>query len=452
MIPDRHPPFAPEAEISVLGGMLIDNDAVPKAVELVDESMFYRQAHRVLFRTMLKLFNRGAVVDPPSLIEALRDAGELESAGGMDLIADLLDVVPTAASIAHHCKIVRDRAIRRRTIEACLEAIHVAYQPGDIATEELLDDVQGRLYTIGTQATEDSLVWVRKSLGKTFEKIEAAQASGGGITGVPSGLRDLDEMLGGFQKGDLILIAARPSMGKTAMVTGCALHAAVTRQTATAIFSLEMTTHQLNNRMLCYESLVDLGKLLRGGLSDDDYTRLAQVAGYLNGSQIAIDDRSSMTPAYIRSRARRLKSECPELGLIVVDYVQLVTGEGDNEEARTTHTSHTLKAIAKELDVPVIALSQLSRANESRADKRPQLSDLRYSGSLEQDADVVIMLHRPEYYMSPTEVAKDGCAGKAEAIVRKQRNGPTGTVDLFFRKESARFESYSESASWTIPR
>jgi replicative DNA helicase len=413
--------------------------------------MLYRQANRVLFRMMCRLFNRGAVIDPPSLIEALKDAGELEAAGGYAYIADMLDAVPSAANIAHHCQIVRDRAIRRRMIETCAEAIQSAHQPGDIETEALLDDVQGRLYTIGTQATEDSLIWIRKSMLGTFERIEVLQAAKGGITGVPTGLHDLDQMTGGLQKGNLILLAARPSMGKTAMATGIVLHAAINHQMPSAIFSMEMTRDELNLRMLCHEALVDLGRLLRGQLTDDDYTRLAQAAGQLNAAPIAVDDKTSMTPQYIRSRARRLKSECPDLGLIMVDYIGLMNGDGENENARVTHSSKTLKAIAKELDVPVIALCQLNRANESRSDKRPQLSDLRDSGSLEQDADVVIMLHRPEYYLAPSEISKEGCAGKAEAIIRKQRNGPTGTVELYFRKECTRFESFAGEGSWAIP-
>lgn len=450
MIPERHPPYAPEAEISVLGAMLIDNDAVGKALELVDETMFYRQAHRVIFRTMVRLFNRGAVVDPPSMIEAMKDAGELDAAGGVDMVADLLDVVPSSAGIAHHCRIVRDRATRRRAIEVCGDAFQKLHAPGDVETNEVLEDVQSRLYKVSNEATDDSMVWVRQSLYSTMERIDQNQDIKGGITGIPSGLYDLDQMTGGWQKTDLIVLAARPSMGKTACVVGFALHSAIAHQTPVAIFSLEMSTRQINQRMLCHEALVDLSKVLRGGLHDDDYARLSHAATQLNTAQIAIDDKGGVTSAYIRSRARRLKSECPDLGLIIVDYIQLMNGKGDSENDRITECTHTLKDTAKELDLPVIALSQLSRKNEERSDKRPQLSDLRGSGSIEQAANTVMFLHRPEYYVTPSIAAKEGLQGKAELIIAKQRDGPTGVVDLFFRKECTRFESMAQEASWTI--
>lgn len=450
MIPERHPPYAPEAEISVLGGMLIDNDAVPKALEVVDESMFYRPAHKTIFRTMDKMFQRGMVVDPTTIAETLKDSGELEQAGGLEYLAEMLDAVPTAANITYHCRIVRDRAMRRRMIDVCGDAIRQAHQPGDIPTEDVLEEAQSNLYKVSTQASMDSMKWLRTSLYSTFEEIAKNQDIKGGITGVPTGLIELDRMTGGWQKTDLILLAARPSMGKTACAIGFILTASIAHQVPVAFFSLEMSTRQINNRMLCHEAMVDLSKVLRGGLADDDFVRLSQAAGHLNTAPIAIDDKGGVSGSYIRARARRLKNECPELGLIVVDYVQLMNGKGENENERITDSSHMLKETAKELDVPVIALSQLSRENEKRSDKRPQLSDLRGSGSLEQDADLVMFLHRPEYYMNPGEAQKQGLVSRAELIMGKQRNGPTGSIDLYFRKESVRFENYVEETSWAV--
>lgn len=443
--PERHPPYAPESEISVLGAMLIDNNAVPKVIEMLDESMFYREPHRRIFRAMLRMFQRGMVIDPASLADALRDSGELDEVGGLGYVAEILDAVPTAANVEYYCQTVRDRATRRRLIDVCGDAIRQAHQPGDIDTDEMLESVQSRLFEVGSSATDGNLEWIKKSLYATFERIEELQASGGGITGVPTGLADLDEMTGGFQKSDLIIVAARPSMGKTALVTGIMLHAAITAKVPVAMFSLEMSRQQLNQRMLCYEGMVDLGRLLKGRLTDDDYVRLTQAAGHLNTAPIFVDDRGGVGVNYIRARARRAKSEQPDLGLIIVDYIQLCNGTGENENVRVGSVSKGLKNLAKELDVPVVALSQLSRAPTQRADHRPQLSDLRDSGSIEQDADVVMFLHRPEYYLSPKKAQEDGVQGKAELIIGKQRNGPTGDVDLFFRKESARFES---STKW----
>jgi replicative DNA helicase len=371
--------------------------------------------------------------------------------GGFEYLAELLDAVPSSANIAHHCEIVKDRATRRRMIDTCGEAIRKAHAPGDIETSEVLEGVQADLYKISTQATADSMVWVKKSLLSTFEQIQTNQETKGGITGIPSGLVDLDDMTGGWQKTDLVVLAGRPAMGKTGCAVGFALHAAISHQTPVAIFSLEMSARQLNQRMLCHEALVDLSRVLRGGLTDDDYLRLTQAAGHLNSAPIAIDDRGGVSVNYIRARARRLKSECPDLGLVLVDFVQLMNGKGDNENDRITDSIQGCKEIAKELDLTMIALSQLSRKNEERAEKRPQLSDLRGSGSLEQAADIVLFLHRPEYYVSPAEADKNNWRNKAELIIGKHRNGPTDTVDLFFRKECVRFESFTESGSWAIP-
>ncbi|HUG39044.1 MAG TPA: replicative DNA helicase [Longimicrobiales bacterium] len=444
--PDRQPPYAAEAEVAVLGGMLIDNDAVAKAVEVVDDSMFYREGHRRIFRVMMRLFQRGDVVDPTTVAEELRRAEELEHAGGLPYLAELLDAVPTAANVEYHARIVRERALMRRLIETSSQIIRDTYEPGERTVEELLDEAEHRIFQIAQSHDREGFVWIKKILYPTFERIEQLQAAQGGITGIGTGFYDLDGKTGGFQKGDLVIVAARPSMGKTALVISLLLHAAISQQTPVALFSLEMSKEQLVQRMLCSEALVDLGRLLRGRLTDDDYVRLAQAAGHLNTAPIWIDDSGVLTALEMRAKARRLKAEQPELGLIVVDYLQLMQSGGriaENRQQEVSEISRGLKAVAKELGVPIIALSQLSRAPEQRSDHRPQLSDLRESGSLEQDADLVMFLYRPEYYLSDLEAQEQGVVGKAELIIGKQRNGPTGIVELFFRKECTRFESFT---------
>jgi replicative DNA helicase len=445
-MPDRQPPYAAEAEVSVLGGMLIDGDAVAKAIESIDETMFYREAHRRIFRSMARLFQRGEVVDPTTVAEDLKQTDDLEQAGGLPYLAELLDAVPTAANIDFHARIVRERALMRRLLEASTSIIQDVYEPGERSVDELLDMAEHKVFQVAQSHEREGFVWIKKILYPTFERIEQLQAAKGGVTGVGTGFTDLDGKTGGFQKSDLIIIAARPSMGKTALVISVLLHAAISEQKPVALFSLEMSKEQLVQRMLCSEALVDLGRLLRGRLTDDDYVRLAQAAGHLNTAPIWIDDSGALNVLEMRGKARRLKAEQPELGMIVVDYLQLMQGgarPAENRQQEVSEISRGLKALAKELEVPVVALSQLSRAPEQRSDHRPQLSDLRESGSIEQDADLVMFLYRPEYYLSDMEAQEKGLAGKAELIISKQRNGPTGTIELFFRKESTRFESFS---------
>jgi replicative DNA helicase len=433
-LPDRQPPYAPEAEISVLGGMLIDSEnAVPKAIELVDDTMFYREANRRVFRSMVRLFQRGEVIDPVTLSEELNKTDELEAIGGMMFLSELLDAVPTAANIEYHARIGRELALLRRLIEVASQIIRDSYESGEKSVEEVLDAAEQRIFQVAQSHEREGFVWIKKILYPTFEKIEQLQASKGGITGVPSGFSSLDDMTGGLQRGDLVIVAARPSMGKTALVTGMALHAAIANQVPCAMFSLEMSKQQVVQRMLCSEGLVDLGRLLRGRLQDDDFGRLAQAAGHLNTAPLWIDDSGSVSILEMRAKARRLKADQPELGLIVVDYIQLMTAGGDSEnrQQEVSAISRGLKALAKELNVPIVALSQLS--------------DLRESGSIEQDADLVMFLYRPEYYVPANEAQEKGLQGKAELIISKQRNGPTGICELYFRKECARFESFTNA-------
>src|SRR5690606_19946003 len=410
-VADRHPPYAPEAEISVLGAMLIDGDAVAKAVEIVDDGMFYREANRRIFRAMARLFERGQVVDPVTLSEELNKTGELEAVGGVAYLAELLDAVPTAANVEYHARIVRERALLRRLIDASTQIIRSAYEVGEKTVDQILDEAEQRIFQVAQSHDRGGFVWIKQILYPTFEEIEKLQSAKGGLTGVPTGFPDLDSMTGGLQRGDLIVLAARPSMGKTSLAIGIALHAAISHQVPTAVFSLEMAKEQIVQRMLCHEALEDRGQLRRGMLDDDE--------------------SGSLTNLEMRAKARRLKADHRELGLIVVDYIQLMhsAGKVENRQQEVSEISRSLKALAKELDVPILALSQLSRAPEQRADHRPQLSDLRESGSIEQDADVVLFLYRPERYLATREEAiEQGVAGLAELIIAKQRNGPTGMV------------------------
>ena len=439
---DRQPPYSLEAEVSVLGGMLIDNDAVARAIEIVDDSMFYREANRRLFRAMVRLFERGDVVDVVLVNEELKNTRELEAAGGAPYLAELLDAVPTSANIDYHARIVRDKALLRRLISAASDIIRDAYEQGERAVEEVLDQAEQKVFRVAESHNREGFVWIKEILWPTFEHIERLQESAGGITGVPTGFKDLDRMTTGLQKGDLIIVAGRPAMGKTSWVLNVAQTAAIEHDTTVAIFSLEMSKEQLVQRLLCAEGRVDAQKLRQGRMSAEEYQRLAAAAGHLNTAPLWIDDSPGSTVLEMRAKARRLKSET-NLGLLVIDYMQLMAGSGrsENRVQEVSEISRGLKTLARELEVPVVALSQLSRGPEQRTDHRPQLSDLRDSGSIEQDADLVMFLYRPEYYSGPVDKDGNSQEGKSELIVSKQRNGPTGVVSLYFHKAYTRFDS-----------
>ena len=443
---DRRPPASAEAEISVLGGMLIDRDAVARAVEHVNDAMFYRESHRRMFRAMARLFERGDAIDVVTLAEELKKTGELDGVGGLEYIAQLLDAVPTAANIEYHARIVREKALLRRLIDASTQIIRDVYEQGERNVDEILDQAESRIFQVAQSHAREGFVWIKEILWPTFEHIERLQESGSGITGVPTGYKDLDTMTTGLQKGDLIIVAARPSMGKTSLVMNVAQNAAIEHGTTVAIFSLEMSKEQLVQRLLCAEGRVDAQKLRRGRLSPDEYQRLAAAAGHLNTAPLWIDDSAGSTVLEMRAKARRLKSET-DLGMVIIDYMQLMSsgGRAENRVQEVSEISRGLKSLARELEVPVVALSQLSRAPEQRNDRRPQLSDLRESGSIEQDADVVMFLYRPEYYFGPVDKDGNSIEGQAELIMAKQRNGPTGTVPLFFHKAYTRFDSVARS-------
>lgn len=430
--------------MSVLGGMFIDPDAVAKAIETVDDSMFYSEAHRRLFSAMARLWEQGEVIDSVTLSEYLKSMGHYDAVGGAPYLAQLLDAVPTAANIEYHARIVREKAVLRRLIEAATSIIQATYEAGS-EVEHLLDEAEQKIFQIAQTQDRKGFVWIKELLWPAMEQIELLSQNSSPITGVPTGFADLDEKTAGFQRGDLIIVAARPSMGKTAFTLNIAQHASIVARKSVAFFSLEMSKESLVQRMLTSEARVDASRVRTGRLRDDDYPRLAQAAGLLNTAPVYVDDTPGMSILEMRAKARRLKSDRPDLALIVVDYLQLMQGVGrsENRQQEVSEISRGLKALAKELDVPVVALSQLSRAVESRPDKRPMMSDLRESGALEQDADVIMFLYRPEYYHGPVDKDGNSLEGRAEVIVGKQRNGATGAIQLVFHKEFTRFESYS---------
>ena len=422
------------------------SDAAARALEHVNDSMFFREAHRRIFRAMTRLFERGDAIDVITASEELKKTDELEGIGGLEYLAQLLDAVPTAANIEYHARIVRERALLRRLIDASQQIVRDAYDQGEREVDEILDQAESRIFQVAQSRAREGFVWIKEILWPTFEHIERLQESATGITGVATGYRDLDRITTGFQKGDLIVVAARPAMGKTSLVMNIAQNSAIEQKMTVAIFSLEMSKEQLVQRLLCSESRVDAQKLRRGRLSPEEYQRLAASAGHLNTAPLWVDDSPGTTVLEMRAKARRLKSET-DLGLLIIDYMQLMSSatRAENRVQEVSEISRGLKSLARELDVPVIALSQLSRAPEQRTDRRPQLSDLRESGSIEQDSDLVMFLYRPEYYYGPLDKDGNSLEGQAELIVAKQRNGPTGTVALYFQKAYTRFDSVARS-------
>ncbi|HKV51770.1 MAG TPA: replicative DNA helicase [Gemmatimonadaceae bacterium] len=440
---DRRPPYSEEAETAVLGAMLMDQDAILRATEHVDDTMFYREGNRRIFRAMVAIVERGDVVDPLLLADELARRGDLEVAGGKEYIAFLVDAVPTSANVEYHARIVKEKALQRRLIETCTSLITQAYE-GRSTAADLLDEAEQRVFQVSQQRGMQGFVRIKELMWPTMERIEALQRGGKTITGVPSGFTDLDEMTSGFQNADLIILAARPSMGKSSLVLNIAQFAAIEKHVPVAVFSLEMSKESLLQRMLTSEARVDAQRLRKGMLRDEDFTRMARAAGTLSAAPIWIDDTSGISLLEIRSKARRLRADA-KIELVIIDYLQLISGPtSESRQQEISLISRSLKALAKELNVPVIALSQLSRAPEQRAgDHRPQLSDLRESGAIEQDADVVMFIYRQEVYDGPTDKDGNSLEGRAEVIVGKQRNGPIGFVNLFFHKSYTRFENYS---------
>ena len=440
----RRVPWSPEAEQAVLGAMLLDQDAALKAVQVLDDASFYRESHRRIFRAMAQVLDRSDALDPLVLRDELERRGDLEAAGGMEYLAELLDTVPTAANVEFHARIVREKALLRRLIEVGTQLVQSGYEGRqDVGT--LLDEAEQKVFEVSNARGTQEVVRIKELMWQAMERIEARDRGDESVRGVPSGFADLDSKTNGFQRSDLIIVAARPSMGKTSFCLNVAANAALEAKVPVAIFSLEMSKDQLVERLLSAEAFVDLHRLRSGGLRSEDYPKLSRAAGLLGTAPIWIDDSPALTLLELRSKARRLKAE-HDIALIVVDYLQLIrgTGRAESRQEEISYISRSLKALARELQTPVIALSQLSRAPEQRGgDRRPVLSDLRDSGAIEQDADLVLFIYRPEMYASILE-KEDTEEGMAELHVAKHRNGPTGTLKLAFLKQYTRFDSLTE--------
>ena len=441
---DSRPLSSPQSEVAVLSAMLNWPDAVPEALEQIRPKMFFHSAHQVLFQAMVRLSERGTAIDVLTLKGELEDRGHLEKAGGLAYVADLLDAVPTGSHVGHHAQIVRERAQLRALLEAVEQIREDVLKPSDLNVEEILDQAESRVLKASTESGSCAVQPVSELISSTMAKIREAQKKGGHPFGLRTGFPDLDRRLGGLRPGELFLLASRPSMGKTALSLNIARNVAKEPGTAVAFFSLEQSAEELSQRLLASEARLDSRKIQRGSLSRDEMKRLHQAEVALKKSQLLIDDNPGRTVMDLRAKARRLAKSF-ELGLIVVDYLQLLAGHRRTEsrEQEVAQISQGLKALAKELHVPVMALSQLSRAPEKRANHRPRPADLRDSGSLEQDADVVAFIYRPEHYMDKEEADELGLIGAAEIIIAKHRNGPTGRAPLIFRPEQVRFDSIS---------
>lgn len=438
---DRVPPHNVEAEQAVLGAMLIKKEAIAEAIEILRPDDFYRDAHRIVFEAMLELFQKNEPVDIVTVTEQLKKNDLLEKAGGIAFITALDNAVPTAANVAYHAKIVEEKAQLRNLINAATEIAGTAYEDTEDMAE-IMDRAEKRILDVASRENTGAFVPIKDIVMGTFQQIENRAKNSGALTGLPSGFIDLDRLTAGFQPSDLILVAARPSMGKTAFTLNIATYVAVHERKPVAFFSLEMSKEQLVQRMLCAEGGIDSQRLRKGEL-DDEWPKLVEAADRLSGAPIYIDDTPGITVMELRSKARRLKAE-HGLDLVIIDYLQLMQGRGgksgDNRQQEISEISRSLKALARELSVPVIALSQLSRSVESRQIKRPMLSDLRESGSLEQDADIVMFLYREDYYTEETDRQNI-----TEVIIAKHRNGPVDKIDLFFQKEFTKFVNFSRT-------
>jgi replicative DNA helicase len=429
----RVPPQALDAEAWVLGAMLLDRQAVLKAIEMLDSSAFYSGSHELIFRAIVSLFDRHQAVDVVTVSDELKRMAQLESVGGASYLASLVESVPTAANLEYHARIVLEKAVLRRLIDVATEVVRNCHEAREDA-DRILDQAEQTIFSIKESRLREGFTPIRSILKHSFEAIEALHDRGASVTGVASGYERLDELTAGFQRGELIIVAARPSVGKTALVLNVAENASIEGGVPVAIFSLEMSREQLVQRMLCSGAHVDSRRVRRGTLHASDWPKLTTAAGRLAEAPIYVDDSSSLTWLELKAKARRLKAES-DIGLLIVDYLQLLRGAGktENRQQEVSEISRALKALSKELDVPVIAVSQLSRAPSTRGNERPVLSDLRESGALEQDADVVLFLFR--------DPRLDWSDRTVELIVGKQRNGPTGTVHLTFLREFTRFES-----------
>lgn len=433
---EKMPPQNLEAEMAVLGSMLIEEHAIADAIEALDANCFYGDANRKIFECILKMYGNNKTIDIVTLIEELKKAEDLEKIGGPTYVTGLTTVVPTAANVKHYAGIVKEKSILRNLISASTNIISESYDAqGDV--EKILDKAERTIFEISSRKTDTNFALIKELIKDSIETIDILYQKKAHVTGIATGFTDFDSLTAGLHPADLVVIAGRPSMGKSALMASVAEHVGMAGKKPLVIFSLEMSKEQLVQRMLCSHARVNAHNVRTGFLSQTDWPRLTNAAGKLSEAPIFIDDTASLSVLELRAKARRLKSQY-DIQLIIVDYLQLMQGlpGSENRQQEISEISRSLKALARELSVPLIAVSQLSRAVESRQDRRPQLSDLRESGAIEQDADLVGLLLREEYY-NPTEENR----GIAELIIAKQRNGPVGTIKLTFIKEYARFEN-----------
>ncbi len=434
---DRTLPHNGEAERTVLGAVLVDNAAFNSAAEILTRDDFYREAHRRIYDAMAALAERSQSIDTVTLADELNREQGLEAVGGVAYLASLVDGLPRITNVEQWSRIIKEKAVLRNLIHASNRIAQSCYEAEEEASD-ILDRAEKAIFEIAEHRLRQGFVGIREIVKESFRTIDQLSQSRELVTGLPTGFVDLDEKTSGLQRGDLIIVAARPAMGKTSLCLNIAQNVSHRTGEPVGIFSLEMSTKQLVLRMLCADARIDAHRLRTGNLHEKDWARLAKAYAELSNARIFVDDSASLTPLEMRAKCRRLKAE-HGLGLVIVDYLQLCSapGRSENRQQEIAAISRSMKGLAKELDVPVIALSQLSRAPEARQDRRPQLSDLRESGALEQDADIVMFIYREEEY-KPSEENR----GLAELIIGKQRNGPTGTIKLAFIKEFTRFENY----------
>lgn len=431
---ERIPPQSLQAEQSVIGSMLMDKNAIVKGVEILRGDSFYRDAHKYIYEAILDLFDRGEPVDLVTVTESLRKNNKLDTAGGAAYITDLINSVPTSANVEYYAKIVEEKATLRRLIDAGTNMVAQAFDEPD-NVDNILDQAEKTIFDIALKRVREGFHKLDTVLTRVLDRIDRLYGKQEHITGIPTGFSDLDNLTAGFQNADLIIIAARPSVGKTAFALNMAQNMAIKYKIPVAIFSLEMSKDQLAQRMLCSEAEIDAIRLKTASLPDTGWKKLTRALSKLSEAQIYIDDSASISSMEIRAKCRRLKLE-KGLGLVIIDYLQLMSGQRrvENRVQEISEIARSLKTLARELDIPVVALSQLSRAVEQRPDRIPRLSDLRESGEIEQTADLVMFIHRDDYYNPQSERGNI-----AEIIIAKQRNGPIGTVELVFRKDIAKF-------------
>ncbi|GGJ31218.1 replicative DNA helicase [Paenibacillus hunanensis] len=440
---DRVPPQNLEAEQAVLGAILLQSEALISVMERIDTEDFYDKSHQLIYEAMVNLGEENQPIDLITLTSLLQDRTQLEDVGGVSYLAKLANAVPTAANVDYYAQIIEEKSMLRRLIRTATQIVSEGYTGGE-DVGSMLGDAERKILEISNRRSGSGFIAIRDVLMEVFERVETLSENSGNTTGIPTGFIDLDKMTAGFQRSDLIIVAARPSVGKTAFALNIAQNVAVRAKETVAIFSLEMSAAQLVQRMICAEANLDASVMRTGEFKEEDWMKLTMGIASLSESEIYIDDTPGITVSEIRAKCRRLKKE-KGLGMIVIDYLQLISGRGkagENRQQEVSEISRTLKQIARELHVPVIALSQLSRGVEQRQDKRPMMSDLRESGSIEQDADIVSFLYRDDYYNQDTEKKNI-----IEIIIAKQRNGPVGTVELVFLKNFNKFVNYERVQS-----